>query len=297
MMYDGSDRKEIHMSIETIKKLRAETGAGIQACKEALDQSKGDFDEALRILKDRAQAKSSGTRVASKGLCRIKDTGDEAIVFEVNAETDFAASNPHYLSLLDTLSDMLSRSNAITVKQALSVTEDGKTVSTLIDNASSVVSESLTLRRFYRIRKQPDQTFGIHVHGGGKVIGLVIMKDASRGLADKLAMHVVAMTPQHVDRLSLDEETLDYERFMLEKTQGPVTDDAFLVHLKSICLLDQNDIRKPSLTVREVLARENTEVIDFFRIETGQGIENKLNCRLDIPCDGSKITVMRVTSA
>jgi elongation factor Ts len=284
------------MSIETIKKLRAETGAGIQACKEALEQAKGDIDEAVRILKESAQAKSSGTRVASKGLCRIKDIGDEAIVFEVNAETDFAASNPHYLSLLDNLSDMLSRSDAITVKQALSVTEDERSVSTLIDSASSIVSESLTLRRFYRIRKQPDQTFGIHIHAGGKVIGLVIVKAASRGLADKLAMHVVAMTPQHVDRLSLDKETLDYERFMLEKTQGPVTDDAFLDHLKSVSLLDQNDIREPSLTVRDVLARENTEVIDFFRIETGQGIENKLNCRLDIPCDGSKITVMPVTS-
>jgi elongation factor Ts len=284
------------MSIETIKKLRAETGAGIQACKEALEQAKGDIDEAVRILKESAQAKSSGTRVASKGLCRIKDIGDEAIVFEVNAETDFAASNPHYLSLLDNLSDMLSRSDAITVKQALSVTEDERSVSTLIDSASSIVSESLALRRFYRIRKQPDQTFGIHIHAGGKVIGLVIVKAASRGLADKLAMHVVAMTPQHVDRLSLDKETLDYERFMLEKTQGPVTDDAFLDHLKSVSLLDQNDIREPSLTVRDVLARENTEVIDFFRIETGQGIENKLNCRLDIPCDGSKITVMPVTS-
>ena len=92
----------------------------------------------------------------------------------------------------------------------------------------------------------------------------------------------------------IDPDTINYEKFMYEKTNGSFDEQKFKNRLSDLCLLTQPYIKNPSITVGELLKEKEMDVIDFFRFELGQGIENKLNCRLDVPCDGSDITVMPI---
>jgi elongation factor Ts len=90
---------------EFIKKLRAETGAGMMECKKALDLHQGDYEKAKQSILSQVSFKSENDRVASKGLCGIRILDDEAILYEVNAETDFVVKNEHFVNLVSILGD------------------------------------------------------------------------------------------------------------------------------------------------------------------------------------------------
>jgi len=282
------------MDTKLLKKLRDETGASFLECKKALEASGDQYEEALRILNETVKKEETSTRIASKGLTQIVILKDEAILFEVNAETDFVAKNEHFQKLIKELGEHLIRSKVNHVKDALKFEIDGVTVEEKIQRTNSIIKENAYLRRFYRVKKTKNQGFGSYMHLGGKISTLVILCDDQKEIANALAMQVAANTPLYIHPDSIDIDTMNYERFMYEKNNGQFDDNGFKNHLNEICLMTQPYIKNPNVTVGDLLKEKELEVIDFFRFELGQGIENKLNCRLDVPCDGSDITVMPI---
>jgi len=282
------------MDTKLLKKLREETGAGMLECKNALEKSNDHYEDALKILSETVQKKESNLRVASKGLTNIVILGDEAILYEVNAETDFVAKNEYFIKLIKEIGTHLVTSKVNNVKDALKSMMDGITVEEKIQRTSAIIKENAYLRRFYRVKKTVNQGFGSYVHLGGKISTLVILCDDQKEIANALAMQVAANTPLYIQPDAIDKDTLNYEKFMYEKTNGKFDEQGFKNHLNEICLLTEPYIKNPSITVGELLKEKELDVIDFFRFELGQGIENKLNCRLDVPCDGSDITVMPI---
>jgi len=276
---------------EFIKKLRAETGAGMMECKKALDLHQGQYEKAKQSILSQVSFKSENDRVASKGLCGIRIFENEAILYEVNAETDFVVKNTHFINLVSILGDRLIHSDVTNPKSALNVAIDDMTVSQKIALTSGMISEHVHLRRFYRVGKSKDHAFGSYIHQGGKVVTLVIIDQKNQSLANDLAMQIAANSPTYLSIDQIDDNSKAYERFMFEKSFGSTDDDTFFKHLKSITLYGEMSIKHPDETIQTLLEKSSTQVVDFFRFELGQGIENKLNCRLDIPCDGSKITV------
>lgn len=276
------------MDIAKIKALREETGMGMLEVKKALSEANEDLEKAKEILNNQTSKKTNTSRVASKGLTKVITKGNEAILFEVNAETDFVAKHLSFTTLLDDLAETLIDSKAVTVKDANKVFIGDDTVEARILKVSSIIKENAYLRRFHRIKKQENQVFQTYMHQQGKVSVLVILNKED-GLAKDITLQITSHAPKYLSYDLLDIETIAYERLMFEKEQGTVTDDEFKVFIKSQCLYDQPYIKNPNMLVKEVL--NGLQVIDFYRFELGQGIENKLNCRLDIPCDGSKITV------
>jgi elongation factor Ts len=285
------------MSINLLKKLREETGAGMLDCKKALETSGNDYEKALSSLKQNVSKNESNNRVASKGLCGVKILDNQAILFEVNAETDFVSKNPHFTLLMDQLATILVKSKANYPKEALLVKDGHLSVDDLIKQTASLVKENAYLRRLYRIIKEDDQSFGSYVHLGGKVVTLVILVNKNESLANHLAMQVAANSPTYLSLDLIDENTINYEKFMFEKKHGVFHQEQFDKYLKEITLLEQPDIKNENLKLSDVLKEEKNQIIDFFRFELGQGIEDKLNCKLDIPCDGSKITVTPIMSS
>ena len=285
------------MSINLIKKLREETGAGMLDCKKALEDSQNDYDQALTLLQLNTKKNDGNNRVASKGLCSVKIDKNEAILFEVNAETDFVAKNPYFTQMIVSIGSILLNSKANYPKEALGVKTGDLSIQDIINQTASVIKENAYLRRFYRIIKQDEQGFGSYIHLGGKVVTLVILVNKNDELANHLAMQVAANSPTYLSLHSIDENTLNYEKFIYEKNNGTFDQKLFDQHLKSMTLLEQNDIKNPNLKISHLLDQQKNQIIDFFRFELGQGIEDKLNCKLDIPCDGSKITVTPITTA
>ena len=279
------------MDIKLVKQLREETQAGMLDCKKALEEAQGDYESALKIILESSAKQKGNMRVASKGLCSVVIDQNQAILFEVNAETDFVSKNEIFTSLIHELGAHLIHTKVTNQIDALKVEIDGVTVLKKIEIASSLIKETAQLRRFYRVVKQDQQSFGSYVHQGGKVVTLVILDGKNDALANDLAMQVAANSPTYLDFKTIDIDTLNYEKFMYEKEHQNFDQNAFDLDLKARALYTQNYIKNPEILVQDLLEENRVKVIDFFRFELGQGIENKLNCKLDIPCDGSQITV------
>ena len=130
------------MSINQIKKLREETGAGMLDCKKALEDSQNDYNQAFILLKSTTKKNDGNNRVASKGLCSVKTSKNEAILFEVNAETDFVAKNPHFTQMIDLIGSILLHSKANYPKEALGVKTGDLSIQNIINQTASVIKEN-----------------------------------------------------------------------------------------------------------------------------------------------------------
>ncbi|MDX9691826.1 MAG: translation elongation factor Ts [Acholeplasmataceae bacterium] len=279
------------MSLELIKKLREETSAGMLECKKALEQANGDYESAKVIIEKTVQKTNESKRVASKGLCHVVTRDNEAILFEVNAETDFVSKNEHFKELITKMGEVLIESHATYPKEALKVNMGTKTVDEAIQYTSGIIKENAYLRRFFRIKKQDHQSFGTYIHQGGKVVTLVVLNTNHQELAKDLAMQVAANPPTYLSLDTIDSQTRLYEKMMLEKKDQPSDEEAVLTHLRSLTLYDQMFIKESHTTVFEMVKNNQSEVVDFFRFELGQGIEDKLSCKLNLPCEGSIIEI------
>lgn len=280
------------MDIKKLKQLREITGAGMLESKKALEMTNDNLEEAIQYVKEHTKYESNNQRVASKGLTRVVIHQDDAILYEVNAETDFAAKHPLFLDLLDQLSKRFIESKANILKDALALNIENQSVKDYITYVGGLMKENIYLRRFHRIKKQPDQGFGHYMHQMGKLSVLVILNQDHESLGKEIAMTIAAMSPSYIRLEKIDQDTINYEKFLYEKdTLGYPTFESFLEE-KILHELPFNPYGGKK--VKEVLLDAKIEVIDFYRFELGQGIEDKLNCRLDIPCDGSKITVVPV---
>lgn len=278
------------MDIQKIKQLRERTGAGMMECKEALEKSNENIEDAVAYLDRHMKKTTQNQRVASKGRTHLIINGDDAILFEVNAETDFAAKHKRFIELIENLAEVFIKSDAKNIHQAYQLEVNGKTVEQEINYVGAIMKERAQLRRFHRIKKQNNQGFGSYIHGQGKLSVLVLLdkKDSDFGL--ELAMIVASDAPRYISKDNLDLDTLNYEKFLYEKDASGYP--SFELYLDDKMLDHKPSIHQTNSLVKDLLIQKNIKIIDFFRFELGQGIEDKLNCRLDIPCDGSKITVI-----
>ncbi|MCD4827203.1 MAG: translation elongation factor Ts [Acholeplasmataceae bacterium] len=279
------------MDIKLLKKLREQTGAGMLECKGALEKFNDDYDQALAHINASVNQASESNRVASKGMCRLEIKGNQALLFEVNAETDFVVKNEHFLTLVDQLATHLIDTNAANAHQALKTTLNGISVDEIIKQKRMIISENVYLRRLYRVEKQETQGFGSYTHNQGSVASLVITDQINDKIANDIAMQITAASAIYLSIDHIDLDTINYEKFMYEKEHKTFDEITFMENLKSKTLLSQPYIKNPEITVETYLNQNQIKVVDFYRFELGQGIDNKLNCRLDIDCDNSKITV------
>ena len=88
-----------------VKELRERTGAGMLDCKKALDACEGDMDKAIDWLREKGISKAAKKegRIAAEGVCVVKAEGSNAVILEVNSETDFVAQNKEFLDFTNYL--------------------------------------------------------------------------------------------------------------------------------------------------------------------------------------------------
>ena len=95
------------ITAEAVRELRERTGAGMMDCKRALEDSSGDVDAAMRLLRERglAAASQKADREAREGLISsyIHTGGRVGVLIEVNCETDFVARTDEFQNLVRAL--------------------------------------------------------------------------------------------------------------------------------------------------------------------------------------------------
>jgi len=275
------------ITAKMVKELRDLTGAGMLDCKKALEETNGDVQKAVDYLREKgvAQAAKKSGRIAAEGLASVKVNGNEAVIFELNSETDFVAKNEAFLNLLDKVGNAILNSDAKTTEEALKIDVNGDTLENLLIEGTAKIGEKITLRRVSRVVKEENQAFATYSHMGGKIVSLVVMLKDNEEVGRDIAMHVAASNPKYLDRTQVDEDVLNHEKEVLTNQALQEGKPAHIVDkmvigrlnkfLEDICLVDQPFVKDQDVKVKQYLKSNDNEVLSFIRLEVGEGIERK----------------------
>ena len=270
-----------------VKELREQTGAGMLDCKKALTETNGNMEEAITWLREKGISKAAKkqTRIAAEGLATAKINGNDAVLVEVNSETDFVAKNPEFVSLVDGIANVILDKKPANMEEAMKLELDGTSIEEAIVNKTATIGEKLSFRRFELVEKTDNQVFGTYSHMGGKIVTLALLEGNDTEVAKDIAMQIAAMRPLYLDRESVPEERIQKEREILtEQAENKGLDSNKLPMIvngrlnkffEEICLVDQGFVKENKMKVSKYVESKNMKILSFVRYEVGEGMEKK----------------------
>lgn len=270
-----------------VKELRDLTNAGLSDCKKALEATNGNKEEAINWLREKGIAKAAkkSDRIAAEGMAAILVKGNDAAIIEVNSETDFVAKNDTFKALVNEILETIINSDAKTLEEALELKTSEGTVNDLIISKTATIGEKLSLRRFNKITKKDNETFGSYIHMGGKIAVLTVVSDVTEEVAKDISMHAAAMKPLYVTKEEVPAEEIEKERVVLKEqamNEGKPAEIAEKMvegrirkYYEEICLEEQAFVKEPSLSVGKYASNNGGKIVSMTRYEVGEGIEKK----------------------
>jgi elongation factor Ts len=261
--------------METLKKLRKQTGAGIVDCQKGLKEADGDLDKAVEILRKKGISKASKRmdREALEGIIKADISEDKktAYILELNSETDFVARNDKFQEFSNKLLNLAQEKNVDTKEELLSLDFEETNVSEAIDALSGVIGEKIVLGRYDKLS---GKTVSAYIHMGGKMgIILSLDKDAMESVATDIAMHIAALNPKYINPEDVPEEEINKEKEIykeqLLKEGKPeniiekILDGKINKYYSEVCLVKQEFIKDENKKVEDVLG--DAKVTKFIR--------------------------------
>ncbi|WP_423363912.1 translation elongation factor Ts [Mycoplasma sp. P36-A1] len=282
------------ITAQMVKELREITGAGILDTKKALEANDGDIEASITWLREKGIAKAAkkASRVAAEGLTKIVVNGNEAVICEINSETDFVAKNEQFINLITDVATHLLATKPANVEAAMATEIEGKSLNQYLAEATSTIGEKITLRRFEVITKADNAAFGAYSHMGGKIGALVVIDGTTDADSAKdVAMHVAAMNPTFISRDEISADFIEKERHVQleitkndpktankpEKVLVGIVEGKLNKQLKEICLVDQVFVKNSDQTVGEFVKSLNGTIVKMVRYAVGEGIEKKVD--------------------
>ena len=269
-----------------VKELRERTGAGMMECKKALVETNGDIEAAVEHLRKSGLAKADkkAGRVAAEGA--IIDNGDanNAVLVEINCETDFVAKDDNFLEFAKRIGDLALAASDEQV-ETLSEVEyaPGETVEARRQQLVAKLGENIQLRRMKRLSSD-EGVIGRYIHGG-RIGVMVALKGGSEELARDIAMHVAALNPAYIDADSVPGDILAKEKEILKSQaedsgKPPEIIEKMIVgrlnkRLAEMTLVGQPFVKDSDQTVGQLLKANGAEVLNSIRLEVGEGIEKE----------------------
>ena len=271
-----------------VKELRDKSGAGMLDCKKALEASNGDINAAMDYLREKGIAKAAkkSDRIAAEGIASVLIKGNDAVILEINSETDFVAKNEEFKTLVDTILETLVSSNAKTLDEALELKNGNSTIKELIVRKTATIGEKLSLRRFSKITKKDNESFGSYIHMGGRIAVLTLIEGANEEIAKDVAMHAAAMRPLYLKSSEVPTDVLEKEKTIIREqliNEGKPEDkiENILVgkvrkYYEEVCLEDQIYVKAENKeTVSKFVQNNGGKIINMIRYEVGEGMEKK----------------------
>lgn len=273
------------ISASMVKELRERTGAGMMECKKALQESNGNIDLAIELLRTSGQAKAEkkAKRVAAEGKIIIKNNLENAVIVEINSETDFAANDSNFTDFANSIADVLLQNEISDINSLNDLKlSDDVSVEEARTNLISKIGENISIRRFDKIH----QAINIGEYSHGSRIGVIVSLDKSEpDLAKDIAMHIAASNPVCLDEEDVPEDLVSREkRIFLEQASSSgkppeiiekMVEGRMKKFFKEITLLGQSFIKDPDISIRDLLDQSEAKVQSFIRYEVGEGIEKK----------------------
>lgn len=274
-----------------IKELREKTGAGMMACKAALNETNGDFEAAVDYLRKKglAAAEKKQSRTAAEGVVINLLEGSKAIVLEVNCETDFVGKGDDFKNFATDMAKFALANNLSTIEALKEQKADS------INELTLKCGEKIDVRRL--IFADSKNKLGFYNHGGKIGVLVEASTSASGEALDELlkdvSMHVAAASPRFLKADDIDEAFKEREAKIYAeqlKEQGkPDNMIAGIVQGKlkklasEVCLLEQKFVKNPDISVSAHIAEmakslgATVELLSFQTLVLGEGIEKKVD--------------------
>jgi elongation factor Ts len=269
-----------------VKELRERTGAGMMECKKALVEAGGDLETAVENLRKSglAQADKKASRVAAEGkiVLASSEDGGEAVMVEVNCETDFVAKDEGFNAFASAVADVALGMDGDDVERLMASSLGELSVEETRQALVAKIGENIQVRRIVRVNAGGN--LGQYLHGGR--IGVIVdLEGGDVELAKDLAMHVAALNPQFVSSDDVPAEVVAKEKEILvaqaaESGKPPEIIEKMVSgrlnkHLAEITLLGQPFVKDSDVTVDKLLQGHKARVLRFHRLAVGEGIEKK----------------------
>ncbi|NQZ66065.1 MAG: elongation factor Ts [Mycoplasmatales bacterium] len=273
-------------SAKLIKELRDRTGAGFLDCKKALEASNEDIEKAIEWLQERGAAKAAkkAGAIAADGVVAIKKEGNKTVIYEVNSQTDFVATNESFLKVVDTIGKALLSQEFTTSEEANAISYNGKTIQEITTDATSTIGEKIVLRRAIALKTNDGEALGSYVHVNKRVAALLLTKGGDDDTARNVAMHIASMNPQFLDEKEVPAEKVeamkneiaqsDAVKSKPEKFRENIMTGMLRKKLSEMTLVDQEFVME-KMPVKKYLSDHGATALKMVRFEVGEGIEVK----------------------
>lgn len=268
----------MEITASLVKELRDETNLGMMECKKALQETNGDKEAAIRLLRERglSLADKRAGRAAKEGRVAmdIYDGGKAGVMIEVNCETDFVAKNENFQSFVDSL---VGRAHDAADDELAVVAKDA------VVAKIAEIGENIVIRRNVRFTTSGSGAVAGYIHLGGKVGVLVeiacdkdasVQQDAFKDALKDITLHIAACSPQYLSRSEIPAEVVSAEREIyakqvegkpeniIEKIVGGKLDKFY----SQICLEEQGYVKDPDQTITQFLAATGKTLGDTLKI-------------------------------
>ncbi|MCZ2204169.1 translation elongation factor Ts [Bartonella sp. A05] len=286
-----------------VKELRELSGAGMMDCKAALAETNGDMEAAVDWLRKKgiAKADKKAGRTAAEGLVGVVSNGLNAVLVEVNSETDFVARNDEFQAIVRNVATVALDIES-SIESVLSSRYPGseKTVDETIKDAIGTIGENMTLRRLAKLSVK-DGVVATYIHNGvaeglGKLGVLVAVettgnKEAAVAFGRQVAMHVAATNPLALIAEEVDAGAVEREKAIFseqarqsgkpENIVEKMVEGRMRKFYEEVVLLSQAFVMNPDITVESALRDAEkaigapAKITGFIRFALGEGVEKE----------------------
>lgn len=275
------------ISASLVKELRDKTGAGMLDCKKALEENNGNIEASIDWLREKGISKAAkkADRIAAEGVAAILTRDNVAVIAEVNSETDFVAKNTEFKELVNEILEAIISNDPKTNEDVLSLSTSNGTVNDLIVAKTSKIGEKLSFRRFAKITKNDNDSFGEYIHMGGKIAVLTVLTNTTSEVAKDVAMHAAAMRPTYVKKSDVPLDELEKERAVLKEqaiNEGKqpeiaekMVEGRIQKYYKEICLEEQPFVKDGDITVATFVKNNGGTIENMIRYEVGEGMQKR----------------------
>lgn len=266
--------------MEKIKLLREKTGAGMVECKKALDETGGDIEKAVEILRKKGIAKAAkrGERETNEGIVLVETNEDntEGYAFEINAETDFVVKNDKFQAYAKELFEILKSKKPASLEELMAEPMSEGTAQETLDNLSGTIGEKMGVKGIEMLKSE-NGSVAAYSHMGGKIGVLVSFdKKIDNELAKDIAMHIAASSPKYIDPSEVpadetDKEKEIYKEQLLKEGKPENIIENILKgkiekYYSEVCLLKQEFIKDDKKKIEDVLGDAKIEKFVRFSL-------------------------------
>ncbi len=290
-----------NITAKDVAELRKQTGIGMMDCKKALVEADGDFEAAIKILREKGELKAQSkmeTRIAADGIVDILQANGKTAIIEVNTETDFVAKGENFKAFVKSVLECIIANNPADVDALLATEMNGATVSAKLIELIAQIGEKITIRRFAIV----EGVTSTYIHGMGS-IGVIVKfdtdcaeKDGFAEFAKNIALQVGAYPTPYLDRTAVPASVIENEKAIIkaqlandEKMAGKPEkvlegivmgkigkfyDNNCLVDMEYVKSDDHEKVGKYVDNTAKALGG-SIKIASFVRFEKGEGIEKK----------------------